>query len=144
MMNRNDAESVIKDTIEYANNEIKKNKKRSRRIVVATLVSTILIVAILGSCFISYVKFNTGNPFSVVSGYFQITVLDKEYVEIQKSPKVVLAQPNGEIFINYMESRGFTEIEEEQMGAMRVFTNVEKKEWVSYSINRYYSKWYWQ
>ena len=27
-MNRNDAESVIKDTIEYANNEIKKNKER--------------------------------------------------------------------------------------------------------------------
>ena len=73
-MDKNDAEVVIKDTIEYANNEIKKNKDRSRRIVIATLVSAILMVALLGSCFISYSTFNTGNPFSVASGYFQITV----------------------------------------------------------------------
>lgn len=143
-MNRNDAESVIKDTIEYANNEIKKNKERSRRIVIAVLVFAILITVLFGSCFISYVKFDTINPFSVASGYFQITVLDKEYVEIQKAPKVVLAQPNDEVFINYMEARGFTEIEEEQMGAIRVFTNGEEKEWIWYSINGHYSKWRWQ
>ena len=99
---------------------------------------------ILGSCFISYATFNTGNPFSAASGYLQITVLDKEYVEIQASPKVILAQPNGEVFMNYMESRGFIEIEEEQMGAIRVFTNGEEKEYVWYSINGYYSKWCWQ
>lgn len=143
-MNRNDAESVIKDTIEYANNEIKKNKERSRRIVIATLVSAVLIIAILGSCFISYATFNTGNAFSVASGYFQISVLDKEYVEIQASPKVVIAQPDGEVFIDYMKSCGFTEIEEEQMGAIRVFTNGEEKEYVWYSINEHYSKWRWQ
>ena len=143
-MNRNDAESVIKDTIEYANNEIKKSKKRSRRIIITTLVSAVLIIILLGSCFISYAIFNTGNPFSVVSGYFQISVLDKEYVKIQASPKVVLAQPNGEVFVEYMESRGFTEIEEEQMGAIRVFTNGEETEYVWYSINGYYSKWRWQ
>ena len=143
-MNRNDAESVIKDTIEYANNEIKKSKERSRRIVIATLVSAVLIIFVLGSCFISYAKFNTVNPFSVASGYFQISVLDKEYVEIQALPKVVLAQPNSEVFIDYMESRGFIEIEEEQMGAIRVFTNGEEKECVWYSINGNYSKWRWQ
>ncbi|MDO4398553.1 MAG: hypothetical protein Q4C21_09145 [Oscillospiraceae bacterium] len=144
MMNRNDAESIIKNTIEYANNEIEKNKKRSRRIVVAALVSVILITVLLGSCLISYAKYNTRNPFSVVSGYFQITVLDKEYVEIQNSPKVVLAQPNGEIFINYMESRGFIEVEDERMGAMLVFTNGEEKELIFYSVNGYYSKWCWE
>ena len=144
MMNKNNAEAVIKDTIEYANNEIKKNMKRSRRIVAATLASAILITALLVSCFISYVKFNTGNPFSVASGYFQIAVLDKEYIQIQNSPKVVLAQPDNEIFVNYMKSRGFTEIEDEQMGGMRVFTNGEEKEWILYSINGHYSKWCWQ
>ena len=90
-MDKNDAEVVIKETIEYANNEIKKNKDRSRRIVIAILVSAILIVALLGSCFISYSAFNTGNPFSAASGLFQITVLNKEYVVIQESPKVVIA-----------------------------------------------------
>lgn len=143
-MNRNDAESVIKDTIEYANNEIKKNKKRSLRIVIAILTFSILVTSLLGGCFISYITFNTGNPFAVASGYFQITVLDKKYVEIQNSPKVVIAQPDEEVFINYMESRGFAEIKEAQMGAMRVFTNGKEKEFIWYSINGNYSKWRWQ
>lgn len=144
MMNRNDAESVIKETIEYANNEINKTKKKSRRIVIVALIYTIILTVLFGSCFISYATFHTANPFSVASGYFQITVLDKEYVEIQESPKVVIAQPKGELFINYMESRGFTEIEEEQMGAIRVFTNGKEKEWIWYSVNGYYAKWRWQ
>lgn len=143
-MNRNDAEAVIKDTIEYANQEIKKSRERSRRIVIATLVSAILLVILLGSCFLSYAAFHTANPFSVASGYFQISVLDQAYVEIHASPKVVIAQPNGEIFTDYMQSRGFTELEEEQMGAIRVFTNGEEKEWVWYSMNRHYAKWRWQ
>lgn len=142
-MNKDNVEAVIKDTIEYANNEINKSKKRSRRFVIATLVFAFLVIA-LGSCFISYVKFDTGNPFSVASGYFQISVLDKEYVEIQSSPKVILAQPNDEIFIDYMASRGFTEIEEEQMGSMRYFTNGDSKEAIWYAINGHYSKWCWQ
>lgn len=143
-MNRNDAEAVIQDTIAYANHEIKKSRERSRRIVIATIVSAILLVILLGSCFLSYAAFHTANPFSAASGYFQIAVLDREYAEIQAAPKVIIAQPNGEIFTDYMQSRGFTELEEEQLGAIRVFTNGEDKEWVWYSINRYYSKWCWQ
>ena len=143
-MNRKDAEAIIKDTILYANNEIEKNKRRSRRMVIATLACAILITVILASSFISYARFNTRNPFSVASGFLQITLLDKEYVKIQESPKVILAQPSYEVFIDYMESRGFTEIEEEQMGAIRVFTNGEEKELVWYSINEHYSKWRWQ
>lgn len=143
-MNKNDVESVIKDTIEYANSEIRKTKEKSRRIVIIALAFSVFITLFFGSCFISYANFNTGNPFSVASAYFQITILDKEYAEIQKSPKVVLAQPNEEIFINYMESRGFTEMEEEQLGAIHVFSNGEEKECIWYSVNGYYSKWRWQ
>ena len=33
MMDKNEAESVIKDTIEYANAEIKRNKKKNRKIL---------------------------------------------------------------------------------------------------------------
>ena len=143
-MNRNDAESVIKDTIEYANSEIKKNKQKSRRIVTTVLIVSTFIIVLLGSCFVSYVTFNTGNPFSAISGCIQITILDKNYVVIQETPKVIIAQPDGEGFISYMESRGFTEIKEEQMGAIRVFSNGEEKEWIWYSVNEYWSKWRWQ
>lgn len=143
-MNKNEAESVIKDTIEYANTEIMKNKKRCFRIVITVIVFAILVTSLIGSCFISYVTFNIGNPFAVASGYFQITVLDKKYVEIQETPKVVLAQPYEEIIVDYMESRGFIEIKDEQMGAIRVFTNGKEKELIWYSINGNYSKWRWQ
>jgi len=143
-MERNEAESVIKDTIEYANEEIKKNKKKSRNILITIIVVAGLIIALLGSSLLSYVTFNVGNPFSASIGYFQVTVLDKDYVEISEEPKVMLAQPNMNILINYMKSRGFTEVKDEQMGAILVFTNGEQKEWVHYSVNKYCSKWYWE
>ena len=142
MMDRNEAESVIRDTIEFANKEIKKNKKKSRIILITTLVVAILINALLGSSLISQVTFNVTNPFSAAIGLFQITVLDKEYVEISESPRVVLAQPNADILTDYMESRGFTITD--QMGAMRIYSNGETTEMILFNMNRYYSKWVWQ
>ncbi len=139
MMDRNEAESVIKDTIVYANEEIKKNKKKSRKILITILVAAIVIIALLGSSLISYVTFSVGNPFSATIGFFQITVSGKDYVEISESPKVVLAQPNADILTDYMESRGFTEIE--RMGAMRTYSNGDKTEMIHFSMNKYCSKW---
>lgn len=43
-MNKNEAEAVIKDTIEYANNEIKKNKVRSRNRVLILFGCMLLLV----------------------------------------------------------------------------------------------------
>ena len=68
----------------------------------------------------------------------------KDYIEIQRSPKVFLAQPSDTLFVEYMESRGFTEIEEERLGALRVFTNGEEKEAIMYSQNAYFAKWVWE
>ena len=142
MMDRNEAESVIRDTIEYANKEIKKNKKKSRIILITTLVVAILIIALLGSSLISQVTFNVKNSFSAAIGLFQIAVLDKEYVEISESPRVVLAQPNADLLTDYMESRGFTITD--QMGAMRIYSNGETTEMILFNMNRYCSKWVWQ
>ena len=50
-MNKKDAEAIIKDTIEYANNEIKKNRARSRRVVFVSAASAALVVLI---CVIAY------------------------------------------------------------------------------------------
>ena len=56
MMERNEAESVIKDTIEYANSEIKKNQAKNRKTVVG-LISVIVCLLLVGSFFIgSHVK----------------------------------------------------------------------------------------
>ena len=43
-MNTNEAEADIKDTIEYANNEIKKNKVRSRNRVLILFGCMLLLV----------------------------------------------------------------------------------------------------
>lgn len=121
-----------------------KKWNRKKRIVISAFVAVLLIVALLGSCLVSYLKFDTANPFSAASGFIQITVADKDYVEIQRSPKVILAQPDDTLFVEYMQSRGFTEIEEERMGALRVFTNGEEREWIMYSQNGYFAKWTWE
>lgn len=121
-----------------------KKWNRKKRIVISAFAAVLLIVALLGSCLVSYLKFDTANPFSAASGFIQITVADKDYVEIQRSPKVVLAQPSDALFVEYMESRGFTEIENERMGGLRVFTNGEEKEWIMYSQNGYFAKWTWE
>ena len=43
-----------------------------------------------------------------------------------------------------MEARGYKENEEEQLGGLLVYYNGEKKECISFSINKYYSKWQWR
>lgn len=143
-MNRNDPESVIKETIEYANNEIRKTKKRSRIIVMATIVSALLIIAFMGSCAVSYVTFDTMDPFTASSGLIRIRIFGEEYVEIQETPKVILAKPNRDVLIEYMQARGFTEMKDEQMGSIMVFRNGDETQRVQYYQNRWCSKWIWK
>ena len=45
-MNKNEAESVIKETIEYANREIEKNKKKSRRNVIIAICTMLAVFAV--------------------------------------------------------------------------------------------------
>lgn len=117
---------------------------RKKRIAVSAFTAVLLFAALLGSCFVSYLKLDTVNPFLAASGFLQITATNRDYVEIQRSPKVILAQPSDTLFVTYMESRGFTEIEEERLGGLRVFTNGRETEWVMYAQNAYFAKWTWK
>lgn len=121
-----------------------KRWNRKKRIVISAFVAVLLLVMLLGSCLVSYLKFDTANPFAAVSGFIQIVAVGEDYVEIQSSPKVIIAQPDEKLFIEYMESRGFTEVEREQMGSLRYFANDEGMEAVFYSQNAYFSKWTWE
>ena len=120
-----------------------KRWNKRKRIIVISFFVILLIIAILASCFISYLKFDTANPFMAVTGFVQVVFTEKEYVKIQNNPKIILAQPNASL-AEYMQSRGFSEIEEERLGALRVFTNGNQKEYIMYSQNGYFSKWYWE
>ena len=53
-MDKNEAEAVIRDTVEYANKEIEKNKKKNRKIITGIILGFFLIIA----AGILFIKFN--------------------------------------------------------------------------------------
>ena len=93
---------------------------------------------------ISYAIIGVMNPFRGLSGLLYILSDKSPCAVISEDPKIVLAQPDERIFIDYMEGLGFTEIEEKRLGSIRVFTNGEAEESVVYRQNRFFSQWKWE
>ena len=55
-----------------------------------------------------------------------------------------VTRPVKQFLDEYMENRGFHFVPEEQMGGILVYSNGSEKEYISFSTNKYYSKWKWQ
>lgn len=91
-------------------------------------------------------RFGVVNPIATGVGLVKILSTDIESVEVQKSPKVVLAQPdNGwDLFLEAMKKDGYSYLEDERLGSMCVFEKGGVKENVSFDVNGYYSKWQWE
>lgn len=109
----------------------------------------ILLILFISSIIVSKGKLSTTNPFVAAKGLFQIIYTQKEYIEIQKSPKVIIAKSDStsyDKFIQFMDTRGYTLLEDEQEGAMNTFKNKETddKEHVIFSVNKYYALWVWK
>lgn len=115
---------------------VKRNK-----IIIGVIIFSIILIGI-GS-FISYSKFNVLNPFSTASGLLQVVFTEKEYIEIQKYPKVIVSKPNVSLQ-DYMKNEGFQEDIDNQMGALHRFQNNDTAQYVFFSTNKYFSKWRWQ
>lgn len=104
----------------------------------------ILIIAVISvGSFVSFSKFGVFNPFSTANGLFQIVFSEKEYIEIQAYPKVIVAKPNVSLE-DYMQKKGLEEDVENQLGALRRFHNNDMAQYILYSTNHYFSKWRWQ
>lgn len=109
-------------------------------------------VILLSSTIFSIVKFSVWNPFSSCFGMLEILFTDREYTIVQNTPnRVVFSKTadtsnksSGKFLDEYMESRGFYFVPEEQMGGILVYSNGGEKEYISFSTNKYYSKWEWQ
>lgn len=122
--------------------------KRKGIIITIAICGAIL----LSSTIFSIVKFSVWNPFSSCFGMLEILFTDKEYTIVQNTPnRVVFSKTadtsnksSGKFLDEYMESRGFYFVPEEQMGGILVYSNGSEKEYISFSINKYYSKWEWQ
>lgn len=117
----------------------------------------IIIIAICGAILLSatifsIVKFRVWNPFSSCFGMLEILFTDKEYTIVQNNPNRVIFsktadtsnKSSGQYLDEYMESRGFYFVPEEQMGGMLVYSNSSEKEYILFSTNKYYSKWEWK
>ncbi|MCQ2412201.1 MAG: hypothetical protein MJ057_04525 [Sphaerochaetaceae bacterium] len=60
-MDKIEAEAVIRETIEYANKEIKRTKVHARRIVVTVIVVAAFVVLWMGAWLTDYVRVTTYN-----------------------------------------------------------------------------------
>ena len=119
------------------------SKKYFVMIIIAIVVTIIIIFATVFSIY----KFGVINPFSSCFGMFQILFTNQQYVVVQNHPhKVVFSKsPNAKMLLDeYMQNRGFEILPEEQMGSMLVYTNNDSKEYILFTINKYYSKWSWE
>lgn len=82
----------------------------------------------------------------------EILITNKEYTVVQNIPNRVIfsktgdtsSKTGGQYLDEYMKSRGFYILPEEQLGAMLVYSNGTEKENILFSTNMYYSKWEWQ
>ena len=121
-----------------------------RKGIIITIV--ICCTIILSATIFSIIKFGVLNPFSSCFGMLEILFTDKEYTIVQNYPyRVIFSKTvdtsnksGGQYLDEYMESRGFHFVPEEQMGAMLVYSNGSEKECIAVSTNKYYSKWKWQ
>ncbi len=104
----------------------------------------IILIAIIGiGSFVSFSKFGVFNLFSTANGLLQVMFTEKEYIKIQKYPKVIVSKPNASLQ-DFMQNEGFQEDVENQMGALHIFQSNDVTHYVLFSTNKYFSKWRWQ
>jgi len=116
-------------------------KNKGTKIIIGVLILTILIIGV--SSFTSFAKFGVGNPFSTAHGLIKVMFTDTEYVEIQQYPKVIVAKPETSLD-KYMKKHGYKRDTEKQLGALCTFTTGDFEELITYSQNKYFSKWRWR
>ena len=120
---------------------------KRKRIIIAVIICILILV---GATIFSITEFNVWNPFSSCFGMLEILFTDKEYTTVQKYPNRVVFckeldttnKSSMQYLDEYMRNRGF--VLEEQMGGLFIYTNGSEKEYISYSVNRYFFFFFWE
>lgn len=115
-------------------------KKEYKEIFAGSVAALIIIVLI---SFVSFEKLGTFNFIRAGIGFAQIQLTDIEYVEIQKSPRVVLtkSENNRKIFTEMIENEGYEYVE--QMGSSHIIENGDESEQIISNYNGYFTRWTW-
>ncbi len=144
----NSSDESLSNTQEDTERSVKVEKysKKIRKLRIGIVSAVLAVLLALTASFVSYIKFDTPNFFTAGIGLIRITLSDTQYVEIRRSPRVIIAKPQNsmQLFLDTVESEGYTYLADEQMGGMHVIEKDGKKEHVFLSANRYFSKWSWE
>ena len=87
------------------------NNGKNKKIGKVIIISIIIFIAIFFILAFSKIKLHTYNPIRAIIGYIQVTMFDKEYVEVCNIPtKTIYANSKFNIE-KYMEDKGYTKLE---------------------------------
>lgn len=106
------------------------------------IIGAVAIVIIIAACFVSFDKFRTFNFIKGGIGFAQIMLTDAEYVEIQKSPRVVLTK-NLNTFYELIESEGYEYNYDSRMGSSHIIEKDSETEQVFSHASGYFTRWSW-
>lgn len=84
--------------------------KISKKIKHIILLTTIIVLIAVFCTVISGGVFRECNPLSVINGFIQVRILNKDYYEIQEYPKVMIANKDLNL-VEYMKNLGWTYVE---------------------------------
>lgn len=84
--------------------------KISKRIKSIILLTTIIVLIVIFFTIIFGGMFGECNPLSVINGFVQVRILNKDYYEIQEYPKVMIANKDLNL-VDYMKDLGWTYVE---------------------------------
>jgi hypothetical protein len=139
--------SKMRDEISTCGEKEKIESLRAKRPLkkVRNMVIAIITVAVFftSSIILSIAKFNTPNPVSSGVGLIRIMFTKTQVVRIQAYPRIYLAKPHNahQDLIDFMEKQGYRYLPDERMSSTLVFGNDDSKNYVTFSVNGYYSKW---
>ncbi len=116
--------------------------KKKKIIIISICAAVVLLIGT--AMLVSYAKFNTVNFLAAGKGIITISTMGEDTVIVNNHPRVIIAKPDNDLLDEYMTSHGYEEVEDEQLGAIRVYSNGREKHHILYSVNKYYSVWKWQ
>lgn len=138
-----DEESPLEQSCAIKNAAVREYSKKIKRLRVTIASVVLFIILTVTGSLLSMIEFNTPNFIAAGIGVVRVIFTDTEFVQVQGNPKIMIAKPSYQAFLNTVESEGYTVLGEEQMGSMHIIEKNGKKENVFFSMNRYYSKWVW-
>lgn len=118
--------------------------KKEHKEIIAGSVAALIIIVLIG--FVSFEKLGTFNFVKAGIGFAQIQFTDTDYVEIQKSPRIVLVKDGDssrQEFMAMLESEGYDYDYEAQMGSSHTFKKGSETQHVISHHNGYFTRWTW-